>query len=146
MSDDVYSFARRVVHHYMIGRSLANLIFYHDAAPEERAAIRLTSQLIAKRLSQEQIDDIKHHAQIDLQNPQIPAKAWVVELSKNPKPRPGGPTFVIGNIQTDDHDCYDAITTAGNHLPDARPWNPDKPRFTLRERMRVAVMNVAKRL
>jgi hypothetical protein len=146
MSDDVYDFTRRVVHQYMMGRSLVNLIFYHDATPEERSAIRMTCQLIAKRLSQEQIDDIRQHAQIDLQNPEIPAKSWVVELARNPKPRPAGPTFVIGNIRSDPHDCYDEITTAGDHLPDARPWKPDKPRFSLRERMRLAVINVARRL
>jgi hypothetical protein len=89
---------------------------------------------------------ISSHAQIDLQNSEIPAKAWVVDLSKNPKPRPGGPTFVIGNIQTDDHDCYDAITTAGNYLPESKPRNPDKARYTLRDRARLALLNVAKRL
>lgn len=107
----------------------------------------MTCQLIARRLLPEQIADIRKYAQIDLHNPEIPAKAWVVELGKNPKPRQDGPTWVIGNIQTDhDADGYDNITTAGNHLPDARPWNPEQPRFTLRERVRVAVMNVAKRL
>jgi hypothetical protein len=146
MSDDVYDFTRRVVHQYMMGRSLANLIFYHDATAEERAAIRTTCQLVARRLSQEQIDDIKEHAQIDLQNPEIPTKSWVVERSKNPKPRPDGPTFYIGNIQTDPDDCYDEITTARNHLPDARPYNPEEPRFTLRARARVALISLAKRL
>ena len=70
MSDDIYDFTRRVVHQYMMGRSLANLIFYHDGTAEERAAIRMTCQLIARRLLPGQIADIRKYAQIDLQNPE----------------------------------------------------------------------------
>lgn len=36
MSDDIYDFTRRVVHQYIMGRSFANLIFYHDGTAEER--------------------------------------------------------------------------------------------------------------
>jgi hypothetical protein len=59
MSDDVYDLTRRVVHQYMVGRSLANLIFYHDGTAEERAAIRMTCRLIAKRLFEQAAG--RHH-------------------------------------------------------------------------------------
>jgi hypothetical protein len=127
MSDSVYDFTRRVVQHYALGRSLANLIFYHDATAEEKAAIRMTCRLIEARLSPEQIDDIRKHAQIDLRNPAIPTKGWLRELEQ---PRPGRAQFIVGfDMQHDHDDCYDEIMTAGAHLPESRPWNPDKPRY-----------------
>jgi hypothetical protein len=145
MSDDVYDFTPRVVHQYMVGRSLANLIFYHDGTSEERAAIRMTCRLIAKRLSSDQLEGIIQYAQIDLTNTLIPTKSWLLNLQKNPKPRPDGPTFVVASLGNDQDDAYDDILTAGNHLPEARPWNPDKSRYSLRERVRIALIHLATR-
>jgi hypothetical protein len=126
----------RAVHQYMIGRRLANLIFYCEGTP---AAIRMTP-------SEKQPDDILEHAEIDLRNPLIPTKPWLLDLAKNREPRPGGPSFIVGTLGNDHNDPYDDIITAGNHLPDARPWDPDKPRYTFRDHLRLALRNVLNRL